>query len=107
MGVRYILESDFISFEYIPRNGTAVSCGSFICNLLRNRIKGLDVIDRVPEELWMEVCDIVQEAAIEIIPMEKKCRKAKWPSEEALQIAVKRREVKTKGEKERNTHLNA
>ena len=65
------------------------------------------MIDRVPEELWMEVCDIVQEAAIEIIPMEKKCRKAKWPSEEALQIAVKRREVKTKGEKERNTHLNA
>ena len=61
-----------------------------------NRFKGLDLIDRVPEELWMEVCDIVQEAVIKTIPMEKKCKKAKWLSEEALQIAVKRREAKTK-----------
>ena len=72
-----------------------------------NRFKGLDQIDRVPEELWMEVHDIVQETVIKTIPMEKKCKKAKWLSEEALQIAVKRREVKSKGEKERHTYLNA
>ena len=65
------------------------------------------MIDRVPEELWTEVCDIVQETGMKTIPMEKKCKKAKWLSEEALQIAVKRREVKSKGEKERYTHLNA
>ena len=64
-----------------------------------NRFKGLDLMDRVPEELWMEVCDIVQEAVIEIIPKKKKCKKAKWLSEEGLQIAVKRK-VKGKGEKE-------
>ena len=64
-----------------------------------NRYKGLDLIDRVPDELWTEVCDIVQETGIKTIPMEKKCKKAKWLSEEALQIAVKRREVKGKGEK--------
>jgi len=74
---------------------------------VRNRFKGLDPIDRVPEELWMEVCDIVQEAVIKTIPKKKKCKKAKWLSEEALQIAVKRREAKGKGEKERYTHLNA
>ena len=74
---------------------------------VRNRFKGLDLIDRVPEELWMEVHDIVQEAGIKTIPKEKKLKKAKWLSEEALQIAVKRREVKSKGEKERYTHLNA
>ena len=74
---------------------------------VRNRFKGLDLIDRVPDELWMEVHDIVQETGIKTIPMEKKCKKAKWLSEEALQIAVKRREAKTKGEKERYTHLNA
>ena len=68
-----------------------------------NRFKGLDLIDRVPEELWMEVRDIVQETGIKTIPMEKKCKKAKWLSEEALQIDVKRREVKNKGEKERYT----
>ena len=73
---------------------------------MRNRFKGLDLIDRVPEELWMEVCDIVQETGIKTIPLEKKCKKAKWLSEEALQIAVKRREVTGKGEKERDTHLN-
>ena len=67
----------------------------------------LDLIDRVPEELWMKVCDIVQQAEIKTIPKKKKCKKAKWLSEEALQIAVKRREVKSKGEKERYTHLNA
>ena len=67
---------------------------------VRNRIKGLDLIDRVPNELWMEVHDIVQETGIKTIPMEKKCKKAKWLSGEALQIAVKRREAKSKGEKE-------
>ena len=72
-----------------------------------NRLKGLDLIDRVPEELWMEVPDIVQEAGIKTILKEKKCKKAKCLSEEALQIAVKRREVKSKGEKERYKHLNA
>ena len=66
---------------------------------VRNRFKGLDLIDRVPDELWMEVHDIVQETGIKIIPMEKKCKKAKWLSGEDLQIAVKRREVKNKGEK--------
>ena len=69
------------------------------------RLKGLDLIDRVPEELWREVHDIVQEAVIKTIP--KKCKKAKWLSEEALEIAVKRRKAKSKGEKERYTHLNA
>ena len=68
---------------------------------VRNRFKGLDLIDRVPEELWTEVCDTVQETGIKTIPMEKKCKKAKWLSEEALQIAVKRKEAKSKGEKER------
>ena len=72
-----------------------------------NRFKGLDLIDRAPDELWTEVCDIVQETGIKTIPMEKKCRGAKWLSEEALQISVKRREVKSKGEKERYSHLNA
>ena len=72
-----------------------------------NRFKGLDMIYRVPEELWTEVCDILQETGIKTIPMEKKCKKAKWLSEEALQIAVKRREAKSKREKERYTHLNA
>ena len=71
-----------------------------------NRFKGLDLIDRVPDELWTEVRDIIQETGIKIIPRKKKCKKAKWLSEEALQIAVKRREVKSKGEKERYTHLN-
>ena len=73
----------------------------------RNRFKGLDLIDRVPDELWMEVHDIVQETGIKTIPMEKKCKKAKWLSEVALQIAVKRREAEGKGEKERYIHLNA
>ena len=67
---------------------------------VRNRFKGLDLIDRMPDELWTEVCDIVQETGIKTIPKKKKCKKAKRLSEEALQIAVKRREVKTKGEKE-------
>ena len=67
----------------------------------------LDLIDRVPDELWMEVCDIVRETGIKTIPMEKKCKKGKWLSEEGLQIAVKKREAKSKGEKERYTHLNA
>ena len=68
---------------------------------MRNRFKGLDLIDRVPDELWHEVRNIVQETGIKTIPQEKKCRKAKWLSEEALQIAVERRDVKSKGEKER------
>ena len=66
---------------------------------MRNRFKGLDLTDRVPDELWMEVCDIVQEIRIKAIPMEKKHKKAKWLSGEALQIAVKRSEAKSKGEK--------
>ena len=74
---------------------------------VRNRFKGLDLIDRVPDELWNEVHDIAQETEIKTIPMEKKCQKAKWLSGEALQIAVKRREAKSKGEKERYKHLNA
>ena len=74
---------------------------------VRNKVKGLDLIDRVPDELWTEVRDMVQETGIKTIPMEKKCKKAKWLSEKALQIAVKRREVKSKGEKERYKHLNA
>ena len=74
---------------------------------VRNRFKGLDLIDRVPDELWNEVRDTVQEIGIKTIPMEKKCKKAKWLSGEALQIAVKRREAKSKGEKERYKHLNA
>ena len=72
----------------------------------RNRYKELDLIDRVPDELWMEVRDIVQETGLKTIPKKKKCKRAKWLSEEALQIAVKRREAKSKGEKERHTHLN-
>ena len=72
-----------------------------------NRFKGLDLIDRVPEELWTEVHDIVLEPGIKAIPKKKKCKKAKWLSEEALQIAVKRREAKGKGENERYTHLSA
>ena len=72
-----------------------------------NGFKGLDLIDRVPEELWMEVRDIVQESVIKTIPKEKKCKRAKWLSEEVLQIALKRREAKSKGERERYAHLNA
>ena len=74
---------------------------------MRNRFKGLDLIDRVPDELWTVVHDIVQETVIKTIRKKKKCNKAKWLSEEALQIAVKRREVKSKGENERYKHLNA
>ena len=74
---------------------------------MRNRFKGLDLIDRVPEELWTEVCDTVQDVGIKTTPKKRKCKKAKWLSEEALQIAMKRREAKGKGEKERYTHSNA
>ena len=74
---------------------------------VRNRFKGLDLIDRMPDELWMEVCDIVQETGIKTIPKRKKCKKAKWLSEEGLQTAEKRREAKSKGEKERYSHLSA
>ena len=72
-----------------------------------NRLKGLNLIDRVPEELWMDVHDLVQEAVIKTMPKKKKCKKAKWLSEDVLQITEKRREAKGKGEKERYTHLNA
>ena len=74
---------------------------------MRNIFKGLDLIDRVPDELWTEVRDTVHEAGIKTIPKKKKCKKSKWLSEEALQIAVKRKEAKSKGEKERYIHLNA
>ena len=74
---------------------------------MRSRFKGLDLIDRVPDELWTEVRDTVQETGIKTIPKKKKCKKAKWLSEEALQIAEKRREAKGKGEKERHIYLNA
>ena len=74
---------------------------------VRNRFKGLDLIDRVPDELWTEVRNIIQETGIKTISKKKKCKKAKWLSKEALQIAVKRRGEKSKGEKERYTHLNA
>ena len=74
---------------------------------VRNRFKGLDLIDRVPDELWTEVHDIVWKTGIKTIPMEKECKKAKWLSGEALQIAVKRREAKSKGEKERYAHFSA
>ena len=74
---------------------------------VRSRFKGLDLIDRVPDELWNQVRDIVQETGIKTIPMEKKCKKAKWLSEEALEIAVERREVKSKGEKEKIYPFNA
>ena len=90
------------SFRYdlnqIPYNSTVE---------VRNRFKGLDLIDRVPDELWTEVHDTVQETGSKTIPKKKKCKKAKWVSEEALQIAVKRREAKIKEEKERYSHLNA
>ena len=72
-----------------------------------NRFKGLDLIDRVPEEIWMEVCDIVQKGVIKTIPKKKKCKRAKWLSEEALQIAEKRKEANSKGKKERYTYLKA
>ena len=74
---------------------------------VRNRFKGLNLIDRESDELWMEAHDILQKTGFKTIPMEKKCKKAKWFSEDALQIAVKRREAKSKGEKERYSHLNA
>ena len=74
---------------------------------MRNQFKGLDLIDRVPEELWMEVHNIVQEAVIKTIPKKKKCKKSKWLSEKTLQRTEKRRKVKRKGGKERYTHLNA
>ena len=77
-----------------------------IVKWLRNRLKQLDLIDGVPEKLWMEVRDTVQETGIKTIPKKNNCKKAKWLSEEALQVAVKRREAKSKGEKERYTHLN-
>ena len=74
---------------------------------MTNRLKGLDLMDRMSEELWMEVCDIVQEAMIKTIPKKKKCKEGKWLAEEPLQIAMKRREVRGKGKKESYTHLNA
>ena len=102
--------------EIIPYNGLLSNAFSWITYIfisikiylyIRNRFKGLDLIDRVPDELWNEVRDIVQETGIKTIPIEKKCKKAKWLSGEALHIAVKRREAKSKGEKERYKHWNA
>ena len=75
--------------------------------VVTNRFKGLDLVDRLPEELWMEICDIVQEALIKNIPEKNKCKEEKWLSDETLQIAEKRREAKDKGEQKRYTHLNA
>ena len=94
-------------------NFSYLRCQEKIVNLLlytvevTNRFKGLDLIDRVTEELWMEICNTVQKAVIKTIPKRNKCKKVKWLSEEALQIAKKRREVEGKGEKERHIHLNA
>ena len=89
---RVLISSSYRHLNQIPYDYTVE---------VRNRFKGLNLIDRVPDELWNEVHDIVQETGIKTIPMEKKCKKAKWLSEEALQIAVKRREVKSQGEKEK------
>ena len=97
------LKCDIIRFIYVWLSD---HCNNYTVEM-RNRFKGLDLIDRVPDELWMEVRDIVQETGIKTIPMEKKGKKAKWLSGEALQIAEKRREAKSKGERERYTHLNA
>ena len=90
-----------------PSQHQVFSNESTVCMRWPNRFKGLDLIDRVPDELWTEVRDIVQETGIKTIPMEKKCKKAKWLSADGLKIAVKRREAKSKGEKERYSHLNA
>ena len=96
-----INEENSITHNTTPR-GNHADIGVSVLYML----KGLDLIDRVPEELWPEVCDITQEVGIKTTPKEKKCRKAKWLSEEALQMAVNKREVKGKGKKERYTHLN-
>ena len=81
---------------------------SYNCTVeVKNRFKGLDLVDRLPEELWMDVCNIVEEVVTETMPKKKKCKEAKWLSEEALQIAKKRREAKGSGEKDRYNHLNA
>ena len=96
--ILYIRNTEFIEVNYLSHDYTVEA---------RNRFKGLDLIDRVPDELWNKVRDIVQETWIKTIPMEKKCKTAKWLSGEALQITMKRREVKSKGEKERYKHLNA
>ena len=96
--ILYIRNTAFIEVNYLSHDYTVEA---------RNRFKGLDLIDRVPDEIWNKVRDIVQETRIKTIPMEKKCKTAKWLSGEDLQIAVERREVKSKGEKERYKHLNA
>ena len=115
----FVLSFDFCSFDYYVSCGVKVgkTTSPFRHDLnqipydytveVRNRFKGLDLIDRVPEEPWMEVCDIAQEVGIKTIPKKKKCKRAKWLPEEALQTVMKRREAKCKGEKERYTHLNA
>ena len=94
-----------MSIESMMPSNHLILCCPFL--EVRNRFKGLDLIDRVPDEPWMEVCYIVLETGIKTIPKKKKCKKAKWVCEEALQIAVKRREVKSRVEKERYSHLNA
>ena len=110
-----LLQWDIIQYESITLQATAATWIWFNLNQIpydytvevTNRFKRLDLRERGPDELWMEVCDIVQETGIKIIPKKTKCKKAKWLSEEGLQIAVKRREAKGKGEKEKYTHLNA
>ena len=101
------LISDSSAFSKSSLNIWKFSAHMLLKPHLTNRFKRLDLIDRVPKELWTEVCDTVQQAVIKTIPKIKKCKKAKWLSEEVLHIAMKRREVKGKGEKERCTHLNA
>ena len=104
-GVKFTL---IIVQPSLPPNSRTFSLCKTAPDLFRCcRFKGLDLIDKMPEELWMELCDIVQEAGTKTIPKKKKCKKAKWLSEEALQIAMKRSQMKGKGEKERYTHLNS
>ena len=111
-GTRWVITPSWLSglWRFFLYSSSVYSCHLFLISYtmeVRNRFKGLDLIDRVPDELWNEVRDTVQETGIKTIPMEKKCKKAKWLSGEALQIAVRRREAKSKGEKERHKQLNA
>ena len=102
--IRNLLKATFAESNWQCHSNWLLAHNIFCCD--SNRFKGLDLIERVSEELWTEVRDIVQKSGIKTIPMEKKCKRAKRLSEEALQIAEKRREAKSKGEKERYTHLN-
>ena len=97
------LKCDIIRFIYVWLSN---HCNKYTVELT-NRVKGSDTVDRLPEELWVEVCTVVKEEVTKSIPQKKQCKKAKWLSQEVLQIAEKRREAKSKGEKERYIHLNA